>query len=451
MQQKKILGFKDVVIMTVTAVVGIRWIPIAAEMGPPSLLFWLLGAIFFFLPLALIVTDFSSHYPEEGGMYIWVRKHLGGMCSFLVAWSYWITNFFYYPAILTFFVTTLVYAFNRPDLAANETFVTVTVIIAVWIFTVLTLFGLKTSKYVTEFGGIFGSLFIVVLLLLLSVAAMILYHHSATPFSLRAFVPSQGVLTNLSSLSVLMFAMAGIEIIPTMANAIREPKRILPKALLVAAIIIFLCYALGTVAMNYIASPEEIQNTTGLINVFNIIGHKLGYPWLTQLVALLITFSEIGGIIVWLLVPVIMFFKATERGILPAFLHRTNRQNIPHHALLLQAFLVTAAILMTTFLPTVNLMYQVLVLAATITFFIPYLFLVVAYAKFKWHTHRSVGLLLSILVFLSLILAIALSFVPTSNVVGFKEVSLYELELIGGPVILMVLAFFLYRYRRSLK
>ena len=43
--------------------------------------------------------------------------------------------------------------------------------------------------------------------------------------------------------------------------------------------------------------------------------------------------------------------------------------------------LVTAIVLLTNFLPSVNLMYQALILMATVLYFIPYLYLVVAYIK----------------------------------------------------------------------
>ena len=45
--------------------------------------------------------------------------------------------------------------------------------------------------------------------------------------------------------------------------------------------------------------------------------------------------------------------------------------------------MVTVIVMATKFMPTVNAMYMVLILMATIIYFIPYLFLVIAYLKLR--------------------------------------------------------------------
>ncbi len=329
---QKIIGLTSVVVMSFSANFGIRWLSFAGGMGPSSIPFWFLGAFMFFIPLALIVSEFSSLYPEEeGGMYLWTRRHLGNAPAFVLAWVYWVVNVFYYPAILTFLTTSLAYAFGRADLANNETFVTLTVVGFFWLITGLVLTGLKPSKWVTVFGGFFGTFLIVVLLIILSFVALVLFHHSATSFDLSAFKPGSGVLNNLSSLSILMFAMAGIEALPTIASAVKNPAKTLPRGIMIAAFLIFGGYALGTVAMNLIATPSEIQNTTGLMNIFGLLSLRLHLPGLDQIIAVLLVFSEVAGLIVWVIVPVVMFFRATEKGILPNWFHQET-QPLPAEA-----------------------------------------------------------------------------------------------------------------------
>ncbi len=451
---QKILGLKDVIIMSVVANMGIRWLPIAAGMGPISLVFWVLGALLFLIPISLIVAELSSRYHDEGGAYIWVRHQLGDGPAFIVSWFYWVNNLFFYPAILTFFATSFTYAFHKPELANSESFITWTVILTFWIVTLLTVAGLKLSKGISEFGGIFGSFLIIMLLIVLSLVSYGVYHQSATSFSLQDFSFSGGLVNNLSSLSVLMFAMAGIEIIPTIANAVKDPAKSLPRGLIIAAFLIVTLYLLGTFAMNIMASPNEIANTTGLMSTFQIIGAKLHLSWLDQLMALLLVFAEIGALVVWIFIPVIMFFKATQRGILPDWLHKTNKKDMPAAALIFQAVIVTIVILLTTFLPSVNLMYQVLVLMTTITYFIPYFFLIAAFLRFKLKEKDSgayqvpggkFGVIgLSVCVVLSLALAVVLSFVPTSNLTTTHALIVYEAELGGGPILLLFIALGLY-------
>lgn len=457
---KKLLGFKDVVIMTMAATIGIRWIAVAAGIGSSAILFWFLGALLFYLPLSLIVAELSSKYPEEGGMYMWTRHGLGDGPAFIVAWLYWLTNLFYYPAILTFFATTFVYAINKPELANNKLFVILTVIISFWLITLLILKGVKVSKYLAEICTVLGTFIPFLLLLIGAFIIFFLFHDSATHFSLSGLLPNQNLSHNLSSLSMLMFAMAGIEVIPTLANSIENPRKMLPKALLIATIVIFLSYVVATISMNVLMSPESIQKTTGLMHTFVVMGQKFHITWISQMMGALIVFSEMGALSIWLLVPAVMFFKTTQPGIIPGWLHRENKWEVPQNALLMQAVVVTVIVLLTTLLPTVNAIYQLLVLMSTIVYFLPYCFLVVSYIKLRRQPNQPAGFSISSgnkiafiaagFVIFSLILAIILSFQLDPDLVTFAQKFLYEAELAGGPILLVLIGMILYRKRQKI-
>ncbi|MDE5020695.1 amino acid transporter, partial [Francisella tularensis subsp. holarctica] len=92
--------------------------------------------------------------------------------------------------------------------------------------------------------------------------------------------------------------------------------------------------------------------------------------------------------------------------------------------------LVTVIVLLTNFLPSVNLRYQALILMATVLYFIPYLYLVVAYINLMDSTYKY---LLGFLVFISTSLGIIFSFQPSSDITGGYDNFIYEFELILGP------------------
>ncbi len=454
---QKILKAKDVFIMSIAANLGPRWIAVAAALGPVSLLFWFLGAAFFLLPFSLIVIEFATRYPQEGGICVWVDKTLGPKASFIVSWCYWVNNFFFYPAILTFFSTSFVYAFGRPDLAQNTPFITCTVIVVFWVILFLTLQGIRMSKVAGLFGGI-GSFLVFGILIILGISSLLVFHKSHTSFTLSSFLPSGSLSGNLSSLSLLMFALAGVEIIPTLSNSIERPEKALPKALTVFAFVLFFIYALATLSMQVILSPDEIKDTTGLMEAFHLVGEKFGLVYLARFIAFFISVSELMALMLWILVPAVMFFKDTRKEILPLFFHRENKHGIPANALLLEGVLVSFIILATSFLPSVNLMYQTLMLMTTIIYFIPYLLVIVAYVCFKRKGGQGSyvvpggkkgAFFLSALVFCSLIFAILVSFIPTSNLKGFKEIFIYESELLIGTLATLVIGLLLYRRKQN--
>jgi hypothetical protein len=53
----KVLGLRDVVLMNVVAVVGMRWIARGARAGPPSVTLWILACLVFFVPLAAVLAE----------------------------------------------------------------------------------------------------------------------------------------------------------------------------------------------------------------------------------------------------------------------------------------------------------------------------------------------------------------------------------------------------------
>ncbi|MBK2105976.1 APC family permease [Francisella philomiragia] len=441
----KVLGLKDVTIMAVTANFGIRWIPVAAGLGASAIFFWILGALVFFLPLVVIATQLSRKYPDEGGMYAWTTRALGEKSGFMVAWLYWINTIFYYPAVLIFLATNFAYFIGKPELVENHYYITVVVLIAFWLITVISFYGLKANKYLVDIGGILGSFIPAIVIIVLGVAAYIAVGHSATDFSVANIAPHGSSWDNLSTLTIIMFAMAGIEIIPTFANSVRDAKKNLYYGLILSAFILLGLYILGTVALNLVASPDDIGKASGLMTAFEIIGHQFHWAWFPKLMAFLLTFAEFAAVSIWLLAPVIMFFKCTPKGILPDWLHKTNRHDSPRNALIFMGVLVTFIVVFTNLLPSVDAMYQILILMATVLYFIPYLYLVIAYIKLMNH---KIKYLFAVLVFVSTSLGIIFSFQPPSDMNDAYEIAIYESELILGPMIFIFVGWFLYKFRK---
>src|SRR5688500_6998606 len=100
MALRREMRFWDVVLFLVAAVVGLRWIATAAAAGPSSLVIWVIAFGAFFLPLATTVIDLSRRFPEEGGLYVWVRQAFGDFAGFMAGWLYWTSNLVYLPGLL---------------------------------------------------------------------------------------------------------------------------------------------------------------------------------------------------------------------------------------------------------------------------------------------------------------------------------------------------------------
>lgn len=71
------LGAKSLALISLAAVLSLRIFPSVAEDGWSSIAYYLLGALFFFLPLALVAAELGTGWPKAGGLYAWVREAFG--------------------------------------------------------------------------------------------------------------------------------------------------------------------------------------------------------------------------------------------------------------------------------------------------------------------------------------------------------------------------------------
>ena len=108
-QLRRAMGFWDVLLFNIAAVLGPRWIASAAHNGTSSISLWVLAAVFFFLPTALIIIELSTRYPAEGGLYVWSKEAFGDFHGFVAGWAYWSYTVFYFPGLLTASVAMSVY------------------------------------------------------------------------------------------------------------------------------------------------------------------------------------------------------------------------------------------------------------------------------------------------------------------------------------------------------
>src|ERR1035438_7495791 len=82
---KKELGLRDLVFTQILFVAGFTNLGTAAKLGPSHVVFWLVGVVFFYIPLGLVVIHLNRWRPLEGGLYQWASAAFGSLIGFLVA------------------------------------------------------------------------------------------------------------------------------------------------------------------------------------------------------------------------------------------------------------------------------------------------------------------------------------------------------------------------------
>jgi amino acid transporter len=383
-QLARALSLRDLVLMNIVAVLGLRHLGTSAAAGPVTLTLWLLAALFFFVPLGLAVVELSSRFPNSGGVYDWTKRALGEGHGFVCGWCYWINNVLYYPNLLMSAAVVAAYAIRNGDspLKDDLVFVITTTLVCLWLAVILNIVGVGTGKWLQNVGGL-GTYLPGALVILVGIYAWDT-QPAANLMAARDLVPQRADYDSLNLWIAIAFAYSGIEVATTMGDEVENPRRNLPLSILIAAPLIGLVYLLGTGAVLWLIPRNEVNVVAGFLQAIQVGLAQLSPQlfWVTPACALFYLLGNLGGVGAWLTGPArVAFAIGLDRYFPPAFGRVHPRWRTPYVAILVQAALGT--ILLLIFVAgkdtKVGQVYLILLSAQVLIYFIPYVYLFVVF------------------------------------------------------------------------
>jgi glutamate:GABA antiporter len=385
---KRGIRFRDLVPFYIVVVLSIRWTATAAAAGPSILVVWFAALTCFFIPLAASVMELSSRHPQEGGIYIWTREAFGDFSGFICAWTYWMSNLPYFPAVLYFGAASVLFAFGKraQGLSANPLYYMAFATVALTLITLLNIVGADVGKWLNNIGAL-GSVVPLSVLMLMAAVSYARFG-SATHFSKTGMLPHWS-LSNAVFWSGVFFAFSSIEAVSAMGDEIENPRKAIPWALMVAGCIVTIGYVGGTVALMVALPAEAVGGPDGFMNGVRALCEHLGVAWLLIPMALLVGLNAIGSTAGNLSSTARLPFVAGVDRYLPSafgLVHRRFRTPWVAIAAYGGAGIVVAMLGQAG--TTVRGAYDVLVSMGVIALFLPYLFLFSAMIKLQ---SRPVG------------------------------------------------------------
>jgi amino acid transporter len=249
--------------MQILIVFGAAWSGTAAHQAGSHVSFWLLGALFLFLPVAAVVQYCVQIWPFEGGVYQWTRHAFGPFAGFLSAWNLgaWVLLIVSSLGVST--ASGLSYAFG-PRAAWMAESHAVILSLNVSLFALIFLMsvpGLRIGRWVSHFGT-FATLFVAGLLIVLLVAhphASHAHPHVSPqhPFSLQ--LPAV-TLVSLNLFSKIAFnGFTALEQVAVFAGETRNAARSILRSAWIAAPIIALIYILMTGSLLTYTRADDVD------------------------------------------------------------------------------------------------------------------------------------------------------------------------------------------------
>jgi glutamate:GABA antiporter len=443
----KVLTLRDVVLMNIVAVVGMRWIARGARTGPPSVTLWILAWIAFFVPLALAVAALARKYPEQGGVYAWVRRAFGPGHGFICGWCLWVNNLFYFPSLLLFGAANFAAIGGErwQALGASRWYSVLFVLAGIWFAAGINIVGLRWGKWLQNAGTL--GVWIPAGLLIGCGALAWTRFGSATAFTAEAMVPRGAVLETVALWSAMCFAFSGFEITSLIGQEIDKPERTIPRGIFIAGAVTTLVYIAGSASVLVAVPVSSLNEMSGITDAVQLVAARVGLTGLGVLTGALLTLNAVAGTASWTAGAARVPFAAGVDSAMPrAFAALHPRYRTPHVALIVQSLAASAIFLGSVFVSvagratSIQEAYDILVNLTILIYFLPYLYLFAAQLRLLPDTARwapVVGLGATAI-------SLALTFVPPPGANALT----YEVNLISQAAVMLGLGVGLYAYSR---
>lgn len=443
--------------LNVAIMASLRNLPLVASYGLSAVTFFAIVGITFLIPTALVSAELATGWPKGGGVYIWVREALGDRWGFFAIWMQWVHNVSWYPVILSFVATTVAYVVH-PPLAENKFFVIGIILFSFWGMTWLNYLGIETSSWFSAIGVILGTILPGILIISLGIFWIAKGNPIDTPLGAAALFPDFSHIGDFVFLAGLFLAFAGLEVSAAHAREVENPQKNYPRAIILAAVIAFTVFMLGSLAIAFVIPRESISLAGGLMEAFQQFFAFYRLSWILPIVGVLLVIGAIAEVNAWIVGPVKGLYATTAHGNLPPLFHKLNKHEVPTNLLLFQAIIVTITSFVILELPTISAAFWILSAMSAQIYLVMYILMFISVIRLRYikpHVPRAYKVpygrkgiwFFSILGICACSFVILLSFYPPAQL-NVGNLLFYELFLILGLGIMSAIPLIIHAFRK---
>ncbi|KRN06300.1 signal peptide protein, YSIRK family [Liquorilactobacillus sucicola DSM 21376 = JCM 15457] len=387
-------------------------------MGYAGIIWYILAALLFFVPSSLMFAEFGSAlHHEAGGVYSWLQNSLGTKWAFIGGFVWiasWIILIVSTVSKIWIMLSTTLSGADRTGQwhLLNLDSTTTLGLISILFFCTITFIstrGLGKVVHLAAIGGL-AAVAITVFFFVVSLVVLVANHFElAQPVHLpRSLFVSprknyQSLSQTVSFVIFAVYAYAGIEALGGVSDRMRNAKKNFAIAMGLGTLAITAVYALFIFMWGFSANWSKTfsDSSVNLGNTTYVLMSNLGYTlavslgldslaptfsfWCARFAAFMMLLSYCGSFFVIAFMPIKSFILGTPKALWPRSLTKLNRHQMPANAMWSQAVIVSILLALTSFGgKTAVSFYNVLTLMDNISSTLPYLFLVTAFALYKY-------------------------------------------------------------------
>jgi APA family basic amino acid/polyamine antiporter len=331
------LGLFDTTMIVMGGIIGsgifINPYVVAQQVPSPVLILaaWAFGGLIA-LAGAFIYAELSSQTSASGGQYIYLRDAFHPALAFVYGWALLLVT--QSGGMAAVAVTFAKYICALGGAEMNETHTVLLAVGALALLTIINSLGVRA-------GSTTQNLFMI--LKLIAIAALVAFgltvHHRATPeLTSTSFAPTipNSLIAFGAALIPVQFAYGGWQTSCFVAGEVREPRKNLPRGILLGVLGVIAVYLLvNFVCVHALGAHGLAQTRTPASAVMRMALGENG----ARIIAAGIAVSTIGFLSQSMLTAPRVYFAMAEDGLFFKSLAKLNRARVPAFAIALQGFL----------------------------------------------------------------------------------------------------------------
>ncbi|GAA1089702.1 APC family permease [Kitasatospora arboriphila] len=427
-------------LMTTSSVASLRAAPTMAVYGLACVFLYIVPAIVFLLPTALVSAELASGW--TGGVYNWVAQGLSKPLGFLAVWCQFAMTIFYYPSLLAYVASTIAYVID-PALANSGLYTAIVIMVLYWTGVWVSSRGTGAVAGLASWGLVIGTLIPGTLLVVLGLVFLGQGNPSAAPMNASHIFPAWTGLASLVLIVNNFLSYSGMEMNAVHVSSLKDPPKEFPKSMFLAMGLVLLIFILPALAISWVVPADQLSLTAGVMQAFDAFFQYFDIGWLTPVIAVGLVAASLGGMLTWLAGPSKgLLLISRQEGYLPPFLQKLNAHGVQQNILVTQGVVTTAIALMYAFIPSVSSAYWIFSVITTQVYLIMYLLMFLAAIRLRRNQpdhprgYRAPALVvLCVTGFAASAAAMVIGFVPSSQFSGGSVWS-YVL-IVGGGLLLL--------------
>lgn len=411
------------VLMIFSTIFGFANTPVAfMQMGYGAILWYILGALLYFLPSSLMYAEYGSALKEsKGGIYSWLDASISEKWSFIATFI-WLSAWVIWQVMVSqkicITISTIIFGHDTTNtwhlFGLNSTLTVALIsIIGVIAITWLVNHGIDTIAKISSIGGL-AVMLLNVTLILSSVFILFKNHFQlaqpiqhVSQFATSVNLDFQSPIAMISFMIYAIFAYGGLESMGGVTDSLDKPEKTFPRAIIISTVVIGIGYALNiflwgiTTNWNHVINHPDVNLGNITYVLMQNLGLELGKAFhlsthaaltmgtvFSRLSAIGMLCAYLGSFFVLIYSPLKSFIMGSPKELWPEKVTKLNKKGMPSFALWVQTAIVCViiggvAIASTLIHQDSKFLFNLLTSMSNVASTLPYLFLVAAFPFFK--------------------------------------------------------------------